>query len=422
MNIPFQGTNSEKIVEPLRLAYLTTKYPAVSHTFIRRELREVEARGHLVLRMSIRPPNTNLADPLDLEETKKTFHCLSRPFSHHLLAVLKTVLFRPRRFINALLVTIRAGLISRHLIKNLAYFIEACSLLDIILKHRIQHIHVHFGTNPAAVARLIRRLGGPGYSFTVHGPAEFDNPAGIDLAGKIAESTFVVAITDYCSAQLRRWSNPSDWHKIQVVHCTVGDDFFNAQQPLTPDCRTFVCVGRLSAQKGQLVLIDAFAGLIAAGHDARLVFVGDGELRPMIEQRIRESGQQERITITGYVSEAEVRRHIRAGRALVLPSFAEGLPMVIMEAFAVGRPVISTYIAGIPELVRDRENGWLIPAGNTEALTVAMAEALAKSEDQLAVMAQAGREMTHTNHRTTTEVDTLEKLFHTALFESPTQG
>jgi glycosyltransferase involved in cell wall biosynthesis len=357
---------------------------------------------------------------MDREESQKTFHCLSGSLFPHLLAVSRTLLCRPRRFLHALRIALHIGLKNQHPLKHIAYFLEACTFLWITHKHQVQHIHVHFGTNPTTVARLIHCLGGPGFSFTVHGPAEFDNPAGQDLQGKIAASTCTVAITDYCSAQLRRWSKINDWDKIKVVHCSVGDDFFDAAQPIPADCRTFACVGRLSPQKGQLLLIDAFAKLTTEGHDARLVFVGDGELRPMIEQRIRESGLHNRIRITGYVSEAEVRRHIIGSRALVLPSFAEGLPMVIMESFAVGRPVISTYIAGIPELVRNGENGWLVPAGNTTALAVALTEALTTSDAQLAAMAQAGRDLTYQHHRTTTEVDKLEKLFYSATDDSST--
>lgn len=395
----------------LKLAYLTTKYPSVSHTFIRRELREIERRGHSVLRLAIRQSDSALVDPLDKEEADKTIHCLSKSVWHHLWAVILVATKRPIRFLDAIRVTIRMGHLSdRGVMKHIAYLIEACTFLGILENHKIQHVHVHFGTNAATVARLIKRFGGPGYSFTVHGPTEFDSAIGFDLQGKIADATFVLAITDYCSAQLRRWSVPSDWKKIHVMHCTVGDDFFDAFEPLDPASRTFTCVGRLTPQKGQLTLIDAFVQLITAGYDAHLVFVGDGELRTAIEQKISSAGLEERITITGYVSEFEVRRHITASRIMVLPSFAEGLPMVIMEAFAVGRPVISTYIAGIPELVLPEQNGWLVPAGNTEKLATALIEALETPARRLEEMAAIGRDLTFQHHSTVSEGDRLEKL------------
>lgn len=299
----------------------------------------------------------------------------------------------------------------RGLFKHIAYLVEACTLLDILRRNAVQHVHVHFGTNSTAVARLVRRCGGPKYSFTAHGPDEFDAPIAFDLQGKISDAAFVIAISDYGSAQLRRWSSPANWPKIHVVHCTVGDDFFDAAEPINPESRTFVCIGRLAPQKGQLVLIDAFAQVIKAGYNAKLVFVGDGELRTLIDHKIATAGLEEHVTITGYVSEAGVRRYIADSRAVVLPSFAEGLPMVIMEAFAVGRPVISTYVAGIPELVRARENGWLVPAGNVDMLIAVLAEVLETPAIRLSEMATLGRDLTYQHHRTLTEGDKLEQLF-----------
>ncbi|MHA1572540.1 MAG: colanic acid biosynthesis glycosyltransferase WcaL, partial [Alphaproteobacteria bacterium] len=134
----------------------------------------------------------------------------------------------------------------RGLLRHLAYLVEACHLLGVAGRAGVQHVHVHFGTNAAAVARLIRRLGGPTYGFTVHGPTELDAPIGFDLRGKISDAAFVVAISDFCRAQLYRWSDPGDWHKIHVVRCTVGEEFFDAAAPLDPASHTFVSIGRLA--------------------------------------------------------------------------------------------------------------------------------------------------------------------------------
>lgn len=383
----------------MRLAYLLTEYPKVSHTFIRRELREMERRGHDVLRLAIRVTRATLADPADREEQNRTIHCLAQPWWRLLAAAAVTALTRPTRFAAALHHALSAGWRSeRGVARHLAYLVEACFLRAVLEREGIEHVHAHFGTNACGVARLIRRLGGPGYSFTVHGPDEFDAPRPLDMAGKIHDAEFVIAITDFCRAQLCRWSDPEDWSKIHVVHCIVDDAFFDAARSLNESTRTFVSVGRLAPQKGQPLLIDAFADLVDGGEDARLVLVGDGELRPRLERQIRDRGIADRVTITGYVSEAEVRRHILAGRALVLPSFAEGLPMVIMEAFALGRPVISTYVAGIPELVRPGENGWLVPAGSVEALTEAMRQALHAPAAELQRRAERGRALTRERH------------------------
>ncbi len=395
----------------MRIAYLTTTYPAVSHTFIRRELREMERRGHSVFRLAIREADAPPVDPEDREEQGKVLHCLSQPALHLLLGQLWTMLTRPLAFAGALALACRMARRSdRGLVRHLAYLLEACYLLQVLQRARVEHVHVHFGTNPTAVARLIRRLGGPDYSFTVHGPAELDAPVPLDLRGKVADAAFVVAISDYCSAQLRRWIRLEDWPKIHVVRCTVGDAFFEAAAPINPDARTLVCVGRLCPAKGQALLIDAMSVVVREGVDARLVLAGDGEMRLMLEHRIREAGLSERVVITGWIDEEAVRRHLLAARALVLPSFAEGLPMVIMEAMAMERPVISTYVAGIPELVRPGENGWLVPAGNVEQLTGAIVEAMQAPVEQLRAMGASGRERVRQRHYLPTETEKLDAI------------
>ncbi|HNR30026.1 MAG TPA: glycosyltransferase, partial [Candidatus Hydrogenedentes bacterium] len=281
----------------------------------------------------------------------------------------------------------------------------------VLIRENVSHVHVHFGTNAAAVARLICRLGGPGYSMTVHGPDEFDAAIGLSLGDKIRDAAFVVGVSQFGAAQLRRWIPCDMWDKVHVVHCTVDESWLAPAPPVDAASRTLVCVGRLSAQKGQALLIEAFARMAADGVDARLVLVGDGELRGAIEARIARYGLADRVVITGWQSEVQVRAHVLEARAFVLSSFAEGLPVVIMEALALGRPVISTYIAGIPELVRPGENGWLVPAGDVAALAAVMREALEAPVETLRAMGRAGRDRVAIEHCAETEARKLDMLF-----------
>ena len=397
----------------LEIAYLTTVYPAVSHTFIRRELLEIERRGHKILRLSIRESDHELVDPVDIIEKKKTFYCLSQSKVVHIFSLIKFLFHRPIRLFEALNLAMKMSRRSeRGRIRHLAYWLEACTFYWVLRKESIKHIHVHFGNNSTGVARLIKKLGGPSYSFTVHGPAEFDAAIGLDIEGKIDDSLFVVSISDYCSAQLRRWTAPVNWSKINIVGCTVGNEFFNSSVETNFDSNVFTCIGRLAPQKGQIVLIDAFNNIIKSGHDARLVFVGDGELRFEIEEKIRLYGLEDKVSITGFVSEDGVKNYLSDSRVLVMPSFAEGLPMVIMEAYAIGRPVISTYIAGIPELVVPEVSGWLVPAANEKKLEEALIFALEADPEILQKFVTNGREMTRKDHYTITEGDRLEKLFY----------
>lgn len=388
----------------MRIAYLTTAYPSVSHTFIRRELNALEREVGEIARFAIRDSPYAIVDPDDEREVEKTFRVLAQPPARWAHALVRAGLSRPRALLDGLKRAVELGFRSqRGLAVHAIYLAEAVLLLDEMRERGIDHVHVHFGTNPTAVAAILRAMGGPTYSFTVHGPDELDAPLGLALGKKIESSAFVVAITSFCAAQLRRWVAPEQWDKIRVVHCTVGDEFFDAARPIDPDSRSLVCVGRLSPQKGQLLLVQAFADVIAEGVDARLVLAGDGEMREAIERIAAERQLGDRLRITGWVSGEEVRQEILASRALVLPSFAEGLPMVIMEAFALGRPVLSTYIAGIPELVVPGHNGWLIPSGSREAIAQSLREIMSTSTERLREMGENGRAAVREQHYTPTE-------------------
>jgi glycosyltransferase involved in cell wall biosynthesis len=398
----------------MKIAYLTGQYPKVSHTFIRREILGLEARGHEVLRLSVRPADSGIADPADRVERDRTQTFFAFPRAAVALAFVRMALSRPFALAGELARIARSvfrpgpGLVQR-----LAYLVEATAFLERLQAASIEHVHVHFARNGVSVAQIMQRLGGPGFSMTVHGPDEFDDPRGFELAEKVADSRFTVAISAYTGAQLRRWIALDDWRKIHVVRCSVDESFFEASPIELGEERTFVCVGRLCAQKGQLLLLEAFARVAQDDSRARLVLAGDGEMRPLIEARIAALGLGERVRITGWIAESEVRSWLKRACCMVLASFAEGLPVVIMEALAMQRPVLSTFIAGIPELV-DAENGWLVPSGDVDALARALAEVLAADPETLAAKGRRGAERVRDRHFLATEVDRLEALFRAA--------
>jgi len=396
----------------MKVAYLTNQYPKVSHTFIRREIRALEARGISVERFSIRATDDRLVDPADLEEQARTHVILSRGVAGLLFALLRTAFTRPARFCEGLRLAWSIGRRSdRGVLRHFAYLAEACLLAGRLRSLGVEHLHAHFGTNPAAVALLCRALGGPKYSFTVHGPEEFDRPEALCLREKIRRADAVVAISNYGRSQLYRWCDYDDWPRIHVVRCGVDEMFLGASVSPVPDVPKLVCVGRLCEQKGQLLLVEAAAKLCGAGVACQLILVGDGPFRQPLESLARQLGISDRITITGWKSSGEVRDEIVAARGLVLPSFAEGLPVVIMEALALGRPVISTYVAGIPELVVPGECGWLIPAGSVDRLADAMREALETPVDQLSRMGATGAARVNEQHSAAREAAKLAELF-----------
>lgn len=396
--------------EPLRLAYLTNRYPAVSHTFIRRELLELERRGHRVERVAIRRAEAAPVDPADRAELARTFHVLDQPRGKLLAMALAGLARAPLAALRTVALAVDLAFHSdRGLLRHAAYFFEALVLREHFARLEVEHVHVHFGTNPAAVALLVRTLGGPRYSFTAHGPDEFDAAQALALPRKIAGAQFVVGISHFAQAQLTRWARPQDWSKLHVVRCTVGEDFLGVAPP-EHEGEGFVCVGRLSAQKGHFLLVDALVLLRQRGLSPRVVFAGDGELRQELEREIAAQGLGQQIEITGWIDEAQIRARIRSARALVLASFAEGLPMVLMEALAVGRPVIATRIAGVPELVEDGVSGWLVTAGRADLLADALQAALEAPAEQLARMAAHGKRAVAERHSTRSEGERLEAL------------
>ncbi len=377
----------------MRIAYFTNQYPKVSHSFIRREIDAVERAGLEVDRYALRGWDAELADPADVEERGRVRYLLQGGAVPLIHAGVACAVRSPLRFLGAIGVMARlARGADRPLWAHVAYLLEACLLCRWLAKRRVEHLHAHFGTNPAAIALLVEVLGGPSFSFTAHGPEEFDKAVPLHLAEKLLGARFAIAISSFGRSQMYRLLPFAAWPRVHVVRCGLETAFHGGADRTVRDVPRFVCVGRLCEQKGQALLLEALAQLVRQGYACELVLAGDGELRGALEVRARELGCSGHVRVTGWISAAEVREELLAARALVLPSFAEGLPVVLMEALALERAVITTAIAGIPELVVSGENGWLVPAGDAEALADAMRQCLSSSPDVLQQLGRAGRE------------------------------
>lgn len=398
-----------------RIAYFINQYPKVSHSFIRREIAALERLGFEIQRFALRGWEGELADSQDHLERTRTRYLLERGPAALLPAVLAAFLASPRRFVAALGLAIRMGRgAERPLPYHLVYFAEACCLLAWLKAFGATHLHAHFGTNSAEVAMLAHRLGGPPFSFTVHGPEEFDKAQSIGIAEKARRAAFVVAVSSFGRSQLYRWLEHRLWAKVRVVHCGLEPAFHAIAAGPPPALARLVCVGRLCREKGQLLLIEAMQRLAARGIVFDLVLAGDGEMRADIEAQARRSGLAGRVRITGWLSGALVRDEILAARALVLPSLAEGLPVALMEAMALGRPVLTTLVAGIPELVRHGENGWLFPAGSVEDLAAAIEDCLRRPVADLMRMGEAASQRVRERHAIDRSAAQLAALFRAA--------
>lgn len=398
-----------------RVAYLVNQYPQPSHSFIRREIRALEVQGYDVERFTVRTYDGKLVDEQDRAERNRTNSVLDVGPVRIAAAVVKEFLAAPRTFLRTLKFADRLGKRSdRGRLRHLVYFAEACVLRRMLAERSIEHVHAHFGTNSTSVAMLCRELGGPRYSFTVHGPEEFDKPEFLHLGEKIERAAFVVAISEYGRSQLYRQCSYEHWQKIEVVRCGVDAQFHDVE-PTPPSAEPrLVCIARLHEQKGLPMLIDAAAKLKAEELDFHIDVIGDGPLRGELEAKISALGLTDHVRLVGWKCGAEVREALIRSRAMVLPSFAEGLPVVIMESLALHRPVVTTYVAGIPELVEDGIDGWLVPAGAIDPLVHAMREALQASVADLELMGAEGARRVAERHRATTEAARLADLFERA--------
>jgi glycosyltransferase involved in cell wall biosynthesis len=374
-----------------RIAYLTSEYPALSHTFILREVEALRARGIDVLTASVRrsAPGRHRG-PAEDAAAATTFCVLDaarRPGT--LLAAQVAALRHPGRYLATLGRALRLsppGLAAR--LRQVVYFLEATVLARHLAAEGAGHIHNHFANPSATVAMLAADLARISFSFTLHGPADLEEPKRTRLDAKIARARFVACISHYARSQAMLHSDPADWPKLRIVHCGVEPELYAAAPDpaaLPPD---LVFVGRLAPVKGLRVLIEAMAEARAAVPDLTLTVIGDGPDRAWLEAAVRPFDGA--VRIAGPLSQAEVAAALARARAMVLPSFAEGVPVVLMEAMASGRPVIATRITGVPELVEDGVSGLLVPPGDAASLAAAIVR-LAREPETCRRMGAAGQ-------------------------------
>lgn len=394
----------------LRLAYLCNQYPAPSHTFIRREIEALEDRGHTVLRFSHRRWADALPDRADHEEQAATRYLLSGGAAPLIGSTILAIAASPRRFGRAASIATLAAIRSGRPLAHLAYLGQAARLVRWLRRAGVDHLHAHFGSNPAMVALLSRALGGPPFSFTVHGPEDFADPASIFLPEKIGAAAFVVAITENCAQRLGALSEPSHDARIHVVRCGIGPEYIDAPAPPLPPERRLVCIARFEWRKGQDVLLRALQ--ILAQQDARpcVELIGDGETRPEVEKLGALLGLKEQLCFRGWQDAAAVLKAIDEAAILVVPSRSEGLPSVIMEAMARGRPVVAAAVDGIPELVTE-ETGWLVPPDDPGALADALLKALRRPAESLTACGLRGRQRVLLRHDARRQAAELEYLF-----------
>jgi glycosyltransferase involved in cell wall biosynthesis len=380
----------------MKLAYLLGTYPLPSETFVRKEIESVEALGQPVERLAARCWENQVVDPRDIEEQARTDYLVTGGKGRLLGDALTTLLRHPLR---SLAMTGPLWRLYRNAGKrlptHLVYALEALAFRTRAARLGISHVHCHFSNNATAIAMLAHTLGGPRYSFTVHGPDELIDPGARSLGMKARGAAFVVAITQYCRGRILAEA-PDVEAKVHVIHCGIDPDDF-AFDGAAPDTSRIVCVGRLCFNKGQRHIPAAVAQVKDEFPDLVIDLLGGGDDEALIRSEIAEYGVEKQVILHGWATGAQVRETLRESRALLLPSYAEGLPIVIMEALAVGRPVLTTRITGIPELV-DSECGWLFEPGDVQAIAEALRGVMRASAAERAAMGAEGRRRVEERH------------------------
>ncbi len=364
-----------------KIAYLTGEYPRASDTFIQREVANLRALGHEVLTCSIRTTGAeHLVGPEQREEHARTFKVLDalRNPAVTLKAHLRWMK-TPGRYLSALSLAWRSapkGIKGR--LYNLIYFVEAGVLAAKLSDEGVTHLHNHIAKASCTVAMLVGALSGLRWSFTIHGPDIFFEPHHWRIDEKAARAAFVACISHFCRSQLMCFADAQHWHKLHIVHCGVDPSRY-APKPVRTGLRALF-VGRLAGVKGVPILIDAVARLASTYPDLSLRLVGDGPDRKALEAEVTRRGLQDRVVFLGYKSQAEVAEELAQTDVFVLPSFAEGVPVVLMEAMASQVPVLTTRIAGVPELVEDGVSGRVVAPGDVSAFADALDTLLSDAE------------------------------------------
>jgi colanic acid/amylovoran biosynthesis glycosyltransferase len=404
------------VIEDLvNIAYLVSQYPAINHTFILREIRRLRQAGFTIRVISVRPPDRPASQMIVEEQDELTYTraILGLSLWKTAASLAGTLLLRPIGFLRGLGLVVRlGGGAPRRTIEYLFYLAEAVIAGRWMMKEGYSHFHVHFSSTVGLLVTAVFPLT---MSITFHGPDEFTDPEGFHLARKVNACAFVCAISHFARSQLMRFSHPSQWSKIEVSRLGVDTALYSPRpQRNEPDVFELICVGRLAPVKAQHVLIEAVSRLTRGHYRVRLRLVGDGPDRSSLEARVAELGIEASVVFEGWCNQDAVRALYTQADLFVLASFAEGVPVVLMEAMAMEIPCVATWVAGIPELITDGIHGLLLAPSDEEGLSRAIARLLDDPELR-SRLGHAGRSRVLEQYNLDTNLTRLAEIFRSRL-------
>ncbi len=392
----------------MKLAYLTSLYPAVSHTFVLREVLALRARGHEVGTFSIRRPR---AHDIRGEQARQEAAQTRWLVPGNVLSYYQAFAWLARRAGSLKVWKLAQSdldLTFRDRVMSALYFSEAVQLAHWLVKERFEHLHCHLGNAGSSTALLAAALAGLPFSLTCHGAEMYERQT-LQLARKVEHAAFVVCVSELGKRHLMQLTTPNQWSKLQVVRCGL-EKIDASPMPIHDGPGRLLCVARLSAEKGHALLLSALSELQQRGHAFHCTLVGDGPLRPAIEAQIVKLGLSAQVSLTGSLAPEHVAEHYIASDIVVLASAIEGVPVALMEAMAHGRPVVATGVGGVRELVVHEQTGFVVRPGDAHALAAALATFLS-SRSRAADAGRAGSELVWQEFSLPHAAERLEALF-----------
>ena len=378
------GSPSDIAAPSCSMAYLVSLYSGLSMVFVSREVLQLRKLGFHIDVASINPPDRPLDKLTDAEaaEAKRTYCVKADGAAGAIKAHMRIAVKKPAGYFLGLRLAVRlAGFDLRRLIFNLLYFTEALMVGAWMQGKRQKHLHVHLGSQAATVGLFVQQIFGFGFSITFHGPDEFYDAKGQYLEHKIAAADFICCISSFTRSQLMMLSPHVHWNKFVLSRVGIDTQAFSPR----PNKRLrnhfeILCIGRLTPAKGQHLLLDAVDRLVKEGRKLRLHLAGNGQDEASLREHAIQIDNPSSVVFEGPVDQDNICALYAEADLFCIPSFAEGIPCVLMEAMAMEIPCVTTHITGIPELIRDGIDGLLVAPSDLDALVKALARMMDDDE------------------------------------------